>query len=113
MKSYFALSALFVALAMGSSTASAQTALKIGTVDMKRVFESYYRTKEAEAKINEARNAMKKEFEDRMDFGRKLAEEVRKLEDDIKKPELSKQGSQGPETKDPQPEGRRVEPAGS
>ena len=91
MKPYFALSALLLTLAFGAGTASAQVTLKIGTVDMKRVFESYYRTKDAEAKINEARNAAKKELEDRMDIAKKLVEEVRKLDDDINKPELSKE----------------------
>src|ERR1700761_9147645 len=68
--------------------ASAQN-LKVGTVDMKRVFESYYKTKDAEAKINEKRNSAKKELEDRMDVAKKALEEVKKLDEDIQKPELS------------------------
>jgi len=90
MKSYLALPALLLALAFGSATASAQ-ALKLGTVDMKKVFESYYKTKDAEAKINEARNAAKKELEDRMDIAKKSLEEVKKLDEDIQKPELSRE----------------------
>jgi outer membrane protein len=89
MKQYLALPALLLALAFGSATASAQ-ATKIGTVDMKKVFESYYKTKDAEAKINEARNAAKKELEDRMDIAKKSLEEVKKLDEDIAKPELSR-----------------------
>jgi outer membrane protein len=89
MKKYLALPSLILALAFGSATASAQ-ATKIGTVDMKKVFESYYKTKDAEAKINEARNAAKKELEDRMDIAKKSLEEVKKLDEDIAKPELSK-----------------------
>ena len=73
-----------------AATASAQN-LKIGTVDMKKVFESYYKTKDAEAKINEARNSAKKELEDRMDVAKKVLEEVKKLDEDIAKPELSKE----------------------
>ena len=88
MKKYLALPALLLALALGSAKASAQ-AMKIGTVDMKKVFESYYKTKDAEAKINEARNAAKKELEDRMDIAKKSLEEVKKLDEDIAKPELS------------------------
>ena len=91
MKSYLALPALLLTFAIGTTTASAQTALKIGTVDMKRVFESYYKTKDAEAKINEARNAAKKELEDRMDIAKKMLEEVKKLDEDLQKPELSKE----------------------
>ena len=89
MKKYLALPALLLSLAFGTATASAQ-ALKVGTVDMKRVFESYYKTKDAEAKINEARNAAKKELEDRMDIAKKSLEEVKKLDEAISKPELSK-----------------------
>ncbi len=89
MKKYLTLSSLILALAFGSATASAQ-AVKIGTVDMKKVFESYYKTKDAEAKINEARNAAKKELEDRMDIAKKSLEEVKKLDEDIVRPELSK-----------------------
>ncbi len=89
MKKYLALPALFLTLALGTTTASAQS-LKIGTVDMKRIFDSYYKTKDAESKINEARNAAKKELEDRMDIAKKSLEEVKKLDEDIAKPELSK-----------------------
>jgi outer membrane protein len=90
MKSYLLLPSLILALAVGSATASAQ-ALKLGTVDMKKVFESYYKTKDAEAKINEARNSAKKELEDRMDIAKKSLEEVKKLDEDIQKPELSRE----------------------
>ena len=57
---------LLAACFFTASAASAQT-VKIGTVDMKKVFESYYKTKDAEARINEARNSAKKELDDRMD----------------------------------------------
>src|SRR5580692_11112035 len=89
MKKYLVLPTLLLAFAFGTATASAQS-LKIGTVDMKRIFDSYYKTKDAESKINEARNAAKKELEDRMDAAKKLLEEVKKLDEDIQKPELSK-----------------------
>jgi outer membrane protein len=89
MKSYFAIPLLLAALTFGAATASAQT-LKVGTVDMKKVFESYYKTKDAEARINEARNAAKKELDDRMDVYNKGVAEVKKLNEEIEKPELSK-----------------------
>lgn len=89
MKYNLTLPTLLVALAFGTATASAQS-MKIGTVDMKKVFESYYKTKDAEAKINESRNAAKKELEDRMDVAKKALEEVKKLDEDIAKPELSR-----------------------
>jgi outer membrane protein len=88
MKHTLILSCLAAILTFAPAVASAQN-LKIGTVDMKRVFESYYKTKDAEAKINEKRNSAKKELEDRMDVAKKALEEVKKLDEDIQKPELS------------------------
>jgi outer membrane protein len=89
MKSYIALPLLLASLTFGAVSASAQS-LKVGTVDMKKVFESYYKTKDAEARINEARNAAKKELDDRMDIYNKGVAEVTKLNEEIGKPELSK-----------------------
>ena len=91
MKKYLILTLLVAVL--GSASASAQN-IKIGTVDMKKVFESYYKTKEAEAKINEARNNAKKELEDRMDVAKKTLDEVKKLDEEITKPELSKEAKE-------------------
>jgi outer membrane protein len=88
MKNTLILSCLAAILTFAPTIASAQN-IKIGTVDMKRVFESYYKTKDAEAKINEKRNSAKKELEDRMDVAKKALEEVKKLDEDIQKPELS------------------------
>jgi outer membrane protein len=93
MKKYLVLPVLALVLALGTSHASAQS-LKIGTVDMKRIFDSYYKTKDAESKINEARNAAKKELEDRMDIAKRALEEVKKLDEDIQKPELSKEAKE-------------------
>lgn len=90
MKKHLILTML--AAVLFSASASAQT--KIGTVDMKKVFESYYKTKEAEAKINEARNNAKKELEDRMDVAKKTLDEVKKLDEEISKPELSKEAKE-------------------
>jgi outer membrane protein len=89
MKKYLVIPVFLLAAVFATATASAQQT-KFGTVDMKRVFDSYYKTKDAESKINEARNAAKKELEDRMDMAKKLLEEVKKLDEDIQKPELSK-----------------------
>lgn len=92
MKKYLALPLVAALLAISPAAALAQSGLtiKVGTVDMKKVFESYYKTKDAEAKINEARNTAKKELEERMEEVKKVGEDVKKLEEDISKPELSK-----------------------
>jgi outer membrane protein len=61
---------------------------------MKKVFESYYKTKDAESRINEARNSAKKELDDRMDVYNKGVAEVKKLNEEIDKPELSKENKE-------------------
>ncbi|MEA3207091.1 MAG: outer membrane protein [Chthoniobacter sp.] len=93
MKKYLALASLTAAaIAFAPIPAFAQSVtIKIGTVDMKKVFESYYKTKDAEAKINEARNNAKKELEDRMDQAKKVLDEVKKLDEEIASPALSKE----------------------
>lgn len=63
--------------------------VRIGTVDMKRVFESYYKTKEAEGLINEARNGAKKELDDRMELLNKGNTDVKKINDEIENPAIS------------------------
>jgi outer membrane protein len=93
MKATFALPFLLVSLAFGTVSASAQ-ALRIGTVDMKKVFENYYKTKDAEARINEARAAAKKELEDRMDVYNKGVNEVKKMNEDIENPALGKEAKE-------------------
>jgi outer membrane protein len=80
---------LALALA-GASTAQAQS-MRIGTVDMSKVFQSYAKTKEAESRINESRAQAKKELEERMDTHKKSMDAIKKLDEDIKKPELSKE----------------------
>ena len=85
----------FVAVALAvtslslSSLAQAQSSMKIGTVDMKQVFDSYYKTKEAEAKINEARAQAKKELDDRLETFNKAQADARKLNEEANKPELT------------------------
>ena len=76
-------------LTFGAAQSASAQQIKLGTVDMKKVFESYYKTKDAEARINEARNAAKKELEDRIDTAKKLNEEVGRLNEEMQKPELS------------------------
>jgi outer membrane protein len=70
-----------------ASTSHAQ--VKVGTVDMNKIFSSYYKTKDAEARINEARNEAKGELDERMDTYKKNLDDINKLNDDIQKPALS------------------------
>src|SRR3954467_3175770 len=57
----------------------AQGTLKIGTVDMSRAFKEYSKTKDAEAKINEAKNSAKKEYDERADAYKKALDEINNL----------------------------------
>ena len=93
MKPYLALPLILASLAFGAVSASAQT-VKIGTVDMKKVFENYYKTKDAEARINEARNTAKKEMDDRMDVYNKGVNEVKKMNEEIESPALGKEAKE-------------------
>lgn len=67
----------------------AQGNLKIGTVDMNRAFKEYNKTKDAETKINEAKNAAKKEYDERAENYKKSLEEVNKLNQQLEAPALS------------------------
>ena len=69
--------------------AFAQGTLKIGTVDMQRAFKEYGKTKDAEAKINEAKNAAKKEYDDRADGYKKALDEINNLNKQLDAPALS------------------------
>ena len=83
---------LLLALATGfafPAASFAQTSLKIGTVDMQRAFKEYNKTKDAEAKVNDAKNAAKKEFDDRTDGYKKSLDEINKLNQQLDAPALS------------------------
>ncbi len=69
--------------------ALAQSTLKIGTVDMQRAFKEYTKTKDAEAKINDAKNAAKKEYDDRADAYKKALDEINNLNKQLDAPALS------------------------
>jgi outer membrane protein len=58
---------LAAALSLGTAgSASAQSnEIKIGIVDMKRVFQEYHKTKDAEKKVNEDKSRAKKELDER------------------------------------------------
>jgi Skp family chaperone for outer membrane proteins len=86
-------SLLLAATVTGSLLAIAPTAqaqVKIGTLDMNAVFTSYHRTKDAEAKLNDARAAAKTELDQRLETLKKSMEEINTLNQSLEKPELSK-----------------------
>ncbi|OLB01608.1 MAG: hypothetical protein DMF36_07385 [Verrucomicrobia bacterium] len=69
--------------------ALAQGTMKIGTVDMQRAFKEYNKTKEAEVKINDAKNAAKKEYDDRAESYKKALDEINNLNKQLESPALS------------------------
>ena len=73
----FILSALFTILLAVS--AAAQT--KIGTIDLRRVFDDYYKTKAADAKLKEEAGGLDKDRKVLMDQYQKLTEEYKKALD--------------------------------
>ena len=86
MKNKLILSLLAASLTL---THQASAELKIGTVDMKKVFESYKKTKDAEQRISEMRNKYKKELDERMEKLKGMKDDIDKLTEDTKKAELS------------------------
>src|SRR5213593_3280056 len=69
--------------------ALAQGTMKIGTVDMQRAFKEYNKTKEAEVKINDAKNAAKKEYDDRAESYKKALDEINNLNKQLESPALN------------------------
>src|SRR6266576_3136831 len=85
-KSLSILSALMLAFPVAIFT---QGTLKIGTVDMQRAFKEYTKTKEAEVKINDAKNAAKKEYDDRAEAYKKALDEINNLNKQLESTALS------------------------
>lgn len=85
-KSLYTILALTLAFPIA---ALAQGTLKIGTVDMQRAFKEYNKTKEAEAKINDAKNAAKKEYDDRAEAYKKALDDINNLNKQLESPALS------------------------
>jgi outer membrane protein len=75
------------ALSAGFAT-PVKAELKIGTVDVQKVFNAYFKTKDANAKFQEATNAYKNELDSRMGAYQKAVETINKLNDEINKPDL-------------------------
>ena len=68
---------------------AAQAQVKVGVVDMNKVFGGYYKTKDAENKINDARETAKKELDDRMESHKQMLDEINALNKEIDNPALS------------------------
>jgi outer membrane protein len=85
-KSLSTFSALMLAFPLA---AFAQGTMKIGTVDMQRAFKEYNKTKEAEVKINDAKNAARKEYDDRAEDYKKALDEINNLNKQLESAAIS------------------------
>ena len=83
------LSTILVSALAFPIVAFGQAAPKIGTVDMQRAFKEYNKTKEAEVKINDAKNAAKKEYDDRAESYKKALDDINNLNKQLESPALS------------------------
>ena len=82
-------SLLAVGLCCFAGVNAAQAQVKVGVVDMNKVFGGYYKTKDAENKINDARETAKKELDDRMESHKTMLEEINSLNKEVDNPALS------------------------
>lgn len=80
---------LSVACVLCAFAAPAAAQMKVGIVDMNKVFTSYYKTKDAEARLNDARAQAKTDLDGRLETLKSNMEEINKLEADAKKTELT------------------------
>jgi outer membrane protein len=76
-------------LIAGSGLANAQ--VKIGTVDMNRVFSEYYKTKDAQTKYSESEKAANEELNGRVETLKKSMQEISQANNDLQKQNLSKE----------------------
>src|SRR5260370_4406966 len=78
-----------VAASLGFGVLSqAKAELKIGTIDMAKVMAGYYKTQEAQQKIEEAQPAAQDELNQRVDRYKKKLHNINKLNEEVNKTEL-------------------------
>lgn len=80
------------ALLIAATIATSQAAsLKIGIVDMRRVYSEYYKTKEYEAKLSKEREEASRKLQEKMDEYKGVAEQIQRLNRDLQNEALSEQ----------------------
>ena len=72
-----------------NSTFTTTRNLKMAVIDMQRAFKDCNKTKGAEAKINDAKNAAKREYDDRAEAYKKALDEINNLNRQLEDPGLS------------------------
>ncbi len=89
MKIRLTLASLLAAAAFCAAAPAVHAQIKVATVDMNKVFSGYYKTKDAENKINDAREVAKKDLDERMESHKQMLDEINQLNKDIDNPALS------------------------
>src|SRR6201987_4924598 len=89
MKKSSLLTIICVLAVSGGLATQARAEMKVGTIDMQKVFTAYYKTHEAEDKLKEAQKAYKDELDQRMDAYKKNLDVINRLNEEMNKPELS------------------------
>ncbi|MFN0066223.1 MAG: OmpH family outer membrane protein [Limisphaerales bacterium] len=69
----------FLALAASLLTAAAQTPLKIATIDLRKVFDGYYKTKQADVGLKEEATGLEKTAKGMLEDYKKSNEDYKKL----------------------------------
>ncbi|HEY1173245.1 MAG TPA: OmpH family outer membrane protein [Verrucomicrobiae bacterium] len=81
MKKLFAALLVTTALvAVSSTTALAQTPVKVGAIDLKKVFDGYWKTKQADANLKTQAGELDKQRKGMLDAYEKLSGEYKKVE---------------------------------
>ena len=81
---------LLVCLLVLAPVSIASADLKIAVIDLSKAFDSYYVTKDAQAKLKEKQDGYQKEIQDLITDYQHMGEEAQKLQDSAKDPTLSK-----------------------
>ena len=89
MKTSLTLTSLLAVGLCFAGVNAAHAQVKVGVVDMNKVFGGYYKTKDAENKINDARETAKKELDDRMESHKQMLDEINSLNKDADNAALS------------------------
>ena len=93
MKKTLILTSLVAAFVIAAGS-SAQADTKIGLVDMNKIFIHYYKTEQAKKRMDDAQNVAQKELQDFVDVYNKNLGDIRKLNEELNKPELSKEAKE-------------------
>src|SRR5215218_8829763 len=80
---------LFLTLLLASSVAAVAADTKIGTIDLRKAFDNYWRTKQADVNLKDQASDMEKTRKEMFDSYEKSRENYRKIVDGANDPAVS------------------------